>query len=286
MASNTQTTPSHAAPNTSASIAARGNEITGLDIFRPTTEVITNERVMELMSQMHADIPSSGEDNPYGTYLDSIGSKKIEHFLRAGYAFESANYTLVPHVSVQEQVQEVANAVSYLFQHAENLGFDADRIVLMGHSSGAHVAALLGTDTTYLAKAGVEIDKIKGVITLDASNFNCAAEILDSPGPVADNMLAGLGSDLAHLRDMSPTYHAQAPNARGFLLLQVQRQGDIRQAVEFEAALLAAGTEVEMRVVEGESFEGHIAMLLRLGDDKYAATAVVDEWLAKHVLIE
>ncbi|KAL1598020.1 hypothetical protein SLS60_008508 [Paraconiothyrium brasiliense] len=260
------------------------------------------------MAQMHADVPSGGEDLSYGpshihvlrywkpnfpeakkgrppiivfihggswrvgTYLDSIGSKKVEHLVGKGYAFASVNYTLVPNVSVQNQVQEVANAVYYLSQHAEDLGFDGDRIVIMGHSSGAHVAALLGTDTRYLAKAGVAIDKIKGVITLDGSNFNCAAELLDSPGPVADNMLVGLGSDPAHLRDMSPTYHARAPNAKVFLLLQVQRQGDVRQAVEFEAALLAAGTEVELRVFEGESFEGHIAMLLQLGDEGYPAT--------------
>jgi hypothetical protein len=48
-------------------------------------------------------------------------------------------------------------------------------------------------------------------------------------------------------------------------------------------ALKAAGTSAEMRVFEGEGFEGHVQMLLRLGDGSYPATGVMREWLEKHV---
>lgn len=122
----------------------------------------------------------------------------------------------------------------------------------MGHSSGAHVATLLGTNTSYLERAGINISNIHGVIALDGSNYNAMAEMIDSPGPIAEDMLSGLGSDPQHLRDMSPLYHARSPNARGFLFLHVQRQGDIRQAVEFAASLNAAGTRADLHVFEGE----------------------------------
>ncbi|RSL53016.1 hypothetical protein CEP54_010642 [Fusarium duplospermum] len=82
---------------------------------------------------------------------------------------------------------------------------------------------------------------------------------------------------------MSPTYHARDPSAQAFLLLHAQRQGDIRQAVEFAAALTAAGIEVALHVFEDEGFEGHMQMLLRLGDQKYPATSVMDNWLNEHV---
>ncbi|KAK7186000.1 hypothetical protein PSPO01_07812 [Paraphaeosphaeria sporulosa] len=304
--------------DTQASIAAVGAEITGLAVFRPTTDAITPERVNELMTQMHVDVPAGGEDISYGaspahvlrywkpkpkgegkapplivfihggswrvgTYLDSLGSRKVEWLVGSGYAFASINYTLIPAVSVKQQVQECADAISFFTQRAPFFGFDGDSIVLMGHSSGAHVAALLGTDARYLENVGVGMDKIRGVVCIDGSNFNAAAELLDSPGPVAENMLAGLGDDVGVLRDMSPTYHARGPNAAAFLLLQAQRHGDIRQAVEFEASLLAAGTKVEVRVFEGEFFEGHVAMLMRLGDEGYPATGVVGKWLRSEV---
>ena len=82
---------------------------------------------------------------------------------------------------------------------------------------------------------------------------------------------------------MSPTYNARGANAGAFLLLHAQRDGGIRQAVEFAAALEASGTDVDMHVFEGRSFEGHVQMLLRLGKGDFPATAVMDGWLARHV---
>jgi len=124
---------------------------------------------------------------------------------------------------------------------------------------------------------------VQGVIALDGSNYNAIAELIDSPGTIANNMLAGLGNDPEHLRTMSPTYHAQAPNAGAFLLLHVQRSGDIRQALELTAALSAAGTSAALHVFEGDFFEGHIQMLLRLGNVEYPATLVMERWLQQHV---
>ncbi|KAJ4265971.1 hypothetical protein NW762_003944 [Fusarium torreyae] len=299
-------------------IAERGREIKGLDIFENTADDITAERVGELMAEMNADEPKYGLELVYGekeaqhlrlweaktsskhakspiivfvhggswksgTYLDSIGSAKVEHLTGLGYAFASVNYTLIHEVTVEEQVQEVADSVGYLTKNALELGIDPERFIFMGHSSGAHVVTLLGTDTSYLRKAGFSLHNLKGVISLDGSNYNALAEIADSPGPVAMNLIDALGTDTKRLRAMSPTYHAAGPNARAFLLLHAQRYGDIRQAVELSAALQAAGTDVDLHVFEGSSFEGHMAMLLRVGDPSYPATSVMNEWLRKHV---
>lgn len=292
-------------------LATRGLEITGRDIFQETDDHIEGSRVEELMAAMQAAAPTGGIDMAYGnegtqrvrlwkpeggkapvivfvhggswkagTYLDSVGSIKVDHLVKQGYAFASVNYTLIPAVTVAEQVQEVANAVGFLVKDAGETGLDPKNIILMGHSSGAHVATLLGTDTSYLEKAGVDIKTVRGVVSLDGSNFNAATEVIDSPGPVAQGTAFGLGTDLPRLQAMSPTYHAQAPNAQSFLIFQVQRLGDIRQAIELSAALKAAGTECALHVFEGPGFEGHMAMLLRLGDPTYPATGVLDNWLS------
>lgn len=296
-------------------LATRGLEVTGREMFREFPDHIEGSRVEELMAAMQADSPRGGTDMAYGneeaqrvrlwtppaavkapiivfvhggswkagTYLDSVGSRKVENLVNQGYAFASVNYTLIPTVTVEEQVQEVANAVGFLAENADQNGLDPKRILLMGHSSGAHVVTLLGTDTSYLAKVGVDIESVRGVVSLDGSNFNAATEMIDSPGPVAESTAFGLGTDLPRLQAMSPTYHARAPNAQSFLLFQVQRLGDIRQAIELSVALKASGTECALHVFEGPGFEGHMAMLLRLGDPSYPATAVLDHWLASHI---
>ncbi|KAF4968551.1 hypothetical protein FSARC_4066 [Fusarium sarcochroum] len=299
-------------------IAERGREIEGLDIFKNTTDDITAERVEELMAKMNADEPKGGLDLVYGkkeaqhlrlweakissrhakspivvfvhggswksgTYLDSTGTAKVDHLTSLGYAFASVNYTLIHKVMVEEQVQEVADSVGYLAENAAKLGIDPERVILMGHSSGAHVVTLLGTDSSYLRQAGFSLHNLKGVISLDGSNYNALAEITDSPGPVANSLIEALGTDTRRLRAMSPTYNAAGLNAAAFLLLHARRYGDIRQAVELSAALEAAGTDVDLHVFEGSSFEGHMAMLLRTGDPSYLATSVMDEWLRKYV---
>ncbi|KAE8359440.1 Alpha/Beta hydrolase protein [Aspergillus caelatus] len=301
----------------SIAMAVRGKEITGLDIYQTSAESITAVRVEELVSEMNADQPTGGTDMAYGkkdtqhlrfwkttsskapiiifvhggswrsgTNLDLIGSAKVDHLISKGYAFATVNYTLIPSITVEEQVQEVADSVGYLVKNAARLDFDPDRVILMGHSSGAHVVTLLGTDPSYVERAGISLDIIRGVISLDGSNYNALAEITDSPGPVADNTIYGLGSDPERLHAMSPTYHAHAPNAGAFLLLHVHRQGGVRQAVELVAALKAAGTDAVLRVFEGQGFEGHVQMLLRLGDPAYPATLVMDEWLRTHVPVD
>ncbi|KAM0323820.1 hypothetical protein ACHAPQ_008530 [Fusarium lateritium] len=298
-------------------IAARGTEINGLSIFQDTNDDITTERAEELMSEMHADVPQGGSDfifgknrnqrvrlwkpnNPnstkspviiyvhggswmIGTYLDSTGSAKVSHLTDRGYTFASVDYTLIPTVTVKEQVQEVADCVAYLIENAASHDIDPDRVVLMGHSSGAHVTTLIGTDPSYMEKAGSSIDVLKGVIALDGSNYNALAEFADNSGSIVTNMVYGLSDDPERLCAMSPTHHACAPNAHAFLLLHVQRKGDIRQAVELSVALKAAGTRVDLHVFEGEGFEGHVALLLRLGHSSYPATSVMDRWLEKHI---
>lgn len=302
--------------------AIRGNELQGNEIFQVQEDdyyAADAARAPELMAIMNADQPTGGADVVYGpsgcnhvrfwkaktpdqtsranvpltlfvhggswrsgTYLDSIGSAKVRHLLGKGYAFASVDYRLFPTVTVEEQVQDVADALSHLITHASELGIDPTGVVLMGHSSGAHVVALLGTDSSYLKNAGLNMSVLRGVICLDGSNYNAQAEIYDSQGPVADNMTAALGTETARLRNTSPTYHARGPNAKAFLLLHVERRGDIRQAVEFSAALDAAGTDASLHVFEGHGFEGHMQMLLKLGLHEYPATTVMDRWLAVH----
>ncbi|KAG4255461.1 hypothetical protein FPRO04_03993 [Fusarium proliferatum] len=297
-------------------VATRGREVTGLSIYKDTSDDINMDRVHALLAEMNSDVPQGGTDIVYGereaqrlrlwkptssatkapvivyvhggswtigTYLDSTGSKKVTYLNDLGYAFASINYTLIPKITVKEQVQEIADSVAYLIKHAEELGIDSERVVLMGHSSGGHVVTLLGTDPTYAQKANFNISIIKGVIALDGSNYNALAEFSDSTGPIITNMIKGLSDDPEKLQEMSPTHHAAAPNAGAFLLLHVQRKGGIRQAAELAVALKAAGTRAELRVFEGEGFEGHVKMLLRLGDGGYPATGVMKDWLKRYV---
>jgi hypothetical protein len=82
-------------------------------------------------------------------------------------------------------------------------------------------------------------------------------------------------------RELSPTHHADAPNAPAFLLLHVQRADGTAQTRALGEALQKAGTPAEVRGFEGVGLRGHTEINRRLGDPAYPATPVVDEWLKR-----
>ena len=62
----------------------------------------------------------------------------------AGFAVASADYRLSGEAVFPAQLHDVTAAVRWLQTRADELGVDADRIVVWGESAGAHLAALLG----------------------------------------------------------------------------------------------------------------------------------------------
>jgi len=83
-----------------------------------------------------------------------------------GYVTVIPDYRLYPEVKFPAFVQDGAKAVAWVERHAREFGGDPDRIVLMGHSAGAHTAALLALDGAYLEREGVSRHSIVGLIGL------------------------------------------------------------------------------------------------------------------------
>jgi acetyl esterase/lipase len=213
----------------------------------------------------------------------SIGDKrhaigaKASHFLATGHAFASVNYRLVPQVTVEQQAADIAAAIAKLRTYAVGSNYDGERIVLMGHSAGAHLAALVGTDPRYLAAAGVPMRLVKGVVLLDGAGYDVAAQMA-RPNPVGSMYEAAFGKDPARQRALSPTLHAAAPNVASWLILPVERRADsTAQSRALAAALNKAGANARVVPVPGES---HGSLNRGLGEAGDFATAEVDRFLA------
>lgn len=212
---------------------------------------------------------------------NATGRFKAPHFTGEGYAFASINYRLVPAATVEQQAADVAAAVKALVDRATALGIDRRRIVLMGHSAGAHLVALVGTDERYLKGAGLSFADISGVIPIDGAAYDVPAQMKDGPAIMQATYSQAFGTDPARQRALSPTLQAAAPNAPAFLMLHVQRPDGVRQAQALGAALTAAGARVDYGSFPGEGLQGHAEINKRLGDPTYAATGAVDAWLKR-----
>ena len=152
-------------------------------------------------------------------------------------------------------------------------------IVLMGHSAGAHLVVLVGTDPRYLDAEGVPRGSIRGIVPIDGAAYDVAAQLADAGRFMAETYGQAFGDDPARQRALSPTLQAGGWDAPRFLLLHVQRKDGIAQARALGAALVGNGVAVEYGSFPGTGLRGHAEINRSLGDPAYAATPVVDAWL-------
>jgi acetyl esterase/lipase len=87
-----------------------------------------------------------------------------ERFAREGMLTLVVDYRLFPQVRFPVFVQDVANAIAWARSNAHAHGGDPQRIFVAGHSAGAHIAALIATDPSYLAAGGMHPRDLAGVI--------------------------------------------------------------------------------------------------------------------------
>jgi len=211
---------------------------------------------------------------------DTAGSRTLPgHLTAQGYAFASINYRLVPDATVEQQAADVAAALAHLLERADKFGIDRSRVVLTGHSAGAQLVALVGTDEQYLRAAGLSFADIDGVMPNDGAAYDVPTQMQQAGRFMAHTYEQAFGTDVARQKALSPTLHAAAPNAPAFLLLHVQREDGVAQANALAAALKRSGTRVEIGSFEGEGLRGHAEINRRLGEPDYPATPVMDEWL-------
>jgi acetyl esterase/lipase len=109
---------------------------------------------------------------------------------RQGVVAIVADYRTVPSTVFPGFVEDAAAAVSWARQHASEHGGDPARIFLAGHSAGAQIAALVGTDARYLAAHGLTPRDLAGVIGLSGPYDFEIAGYEDVFGPPAQWPLA------------------------------------------------------------------------------------------------
>lgn len=131
-------------------------------------------------------IPDTNAAKPVVVFIHGggwqIGDKdRVSHvnkrnfFLNHGFIFISVNYRLAPAVFYPVYPQDVARSIAFVFNWIGKFNGDPNNVFLMGHSAGAHLAALVATDRRYLNEYNHQASKIKGVIVLDGAGYDIPA---------------------------------------------------------------------------------------------------------------
>jgi arylformamidase len=84
----------------------------------------------------------------------------------ADVTYVAVNYSLVPAVTVEDQVAQCRRALVFIHRQAGELGAEAGELYVAGHSSGGHLAALMmATDWTRV-ESGLPRQILAGGLTL------------------------------------------------------------------------------------------------------------------------
>jgi arylformamidase len=181
----------------------------------------------------------------------SMVGVKPKAFMEAGVVFVSINYRLLPTVDMTALTSDVATALAWVHKNIATYGGDPTRLLVMGHSAGGQLAALMCTDDKYVNTEGFTLTTIKGCVSVDADTFDVPAiiEVAETRARVHNLPLPTnghrrkFGNDPAkHLAFSAVTHVAANKGIPPFLILHITGNPDTTaQARRLADVLQAAG---------------------------------------------
>ena len=232
----------HAQPVTRDIPYAKAHERQVLDVYAPT-----GAKNLPVVFWIHGGGWQTGDK--------SMVALKPKAFNDAGFVFVSINHRLLPTVEMEAITRDVAAALGWVHSNIASHGGDPNRLLVMGHSSGGQLAALMCTDDLYTKAEGVPLTAIKGCVPVDADTFDIPAiiEVAETrarahqlPLPTYGHRQK-FGNDPTKHRDFSAVTHvAKGKGIPPFLILHIGGNPDTTaQARRFANVLEAAGIPVK-----------------------------------------
>ena len=218
-------------------------ELTSLDVHRPP-EVDGACSDRPLVVWVHGGAWTGGDK---ADHIDD----KVRLFTEAGFVFASVNYRLTDADAVPPAPQypvhdaDVATAISWLIDHARELGIDRDRVAVLGHSAGGGIVAAVATDPRFLGAHDLGLDALRCAGSIDGEGYDITAGATHPDPFVHDVYLDAFGDDPATWDEASPMRHVAADRGIPDFLIAA-RGPDMRLDLhaEFAAALRSAGVPV------------------------------------------
>lgn len=157
--------------------------------------------------------------------MSRVVDNKVRWLCGQGVIFVSINYRMLPQTGVAEQAADVARAIAAVQAKARSWGGDPSKVVLMGHSAGAHLVALLAADPGLASRYGAK--PWRGVVSLDSAAMDVPAIMSAKHFGLYDE---AFGKDPAVWQALSPLHQMKAAPAPLLLVCSSRRADSCPQA--------------------------------------------------------
>lgn len=173
----------------------------------------------------------------------AVVENKVAHWIAKGFIFISSNYRLLPEAAPVEQGQDVAKALATAQARAAAWGGDPAKFIVMGHSAGAHLAALLAASPAAAWKSGAR--PWLGTVLLDSAALDVVQIMQAKHARFYDR---AFGDDPAYWRKASPLHVLSAAANPILAVCSTRRDDSCPQAHQFVDK--AKSMQVRARVLE------------------------------------
>ncbi|MBC7997680.1 MAG: alpha/beta hydrolase [Leptolyngbya sp.] len=204
------------------------------------------------------------------------GRDKARFLLANGFVFVSVNYRLAPEFGHPSQIKDIAAALAWVSKNISKYGGNPAKVIVMGHSAGAHLACLAVTNQKFLKDAGFDVANVCGCILLDAPTFNVVVKNrygnFSHNSEIIDDTIFGVTED--QRKEASPALHiAENSYIPTFLALSTpQYLYSKYQAKQFVRDLNSVRHKAEYFFI---SHKNHVALNSEFGVKKDWVTAKV-----------
>lgn len=146
-----------------------------------------------------------------------VVTNKLNYWSAKGYLFVSINYPMIPEgYAPDTQAKAVADALVYIQKNAEGWGGNPNNIIVMGHSAGAHLVALVSTTKTKYPA----LMPWKASVLLDSAVYDVTASMTTRPSKIYQE---AFGEDQTFWKEVSPLLQATAQLEPHFIVCSSKR---------------------------------------------------------------
>jgi len=172
--------------------------------------------------------------------MTRVVEAKVARWVTKGFVLVSVNYRMLPEVPPDGQLRDVALALGHAQAQAENWGADPKQFILMGHSAGAHLVALLAqAEPTDLALRG---PPVLGTVALDSAAMDVEA-IMSHPHLRLYDL--PFGKSPSYWRAMSPVHQLRRASPPVLAVCSTRREDACAQARAFVARATQLGVQAQ-----------------------------------------
>ena len=182
--------------------------------------------------------------------LGVVTRNKVEHWTPKGFIFVSVDYPMIPdgHNALL-QATDIARAVAYVQAHASEWGGDPHRVILMGHSAGAHLVSLVNADARLRSTFGV--GRILGTVSLDSGATNVPTQLRKAPPKLKSRYQEAFGTTENEWTSASPFHQMDRSSAPWLGVCSTRRPDDsCGQAREYSAKAQTLGAKASVLPVD------------------------------------